>query len=66
MTTREVIDTLEKAIERAEGEYEAAQSQAFGGNMTILKSQHPMVQHAHGKLNALADLRTELVARGLI
>ena len=59
---------LEEKIKRAQESYETAleMAQTHSGRMTLTPLAHPRVQHAHGVLNALADLRTELMGEGLL
>ena len=68
MTTLELLDLR---IKQAEDALSILKGQAHhtlrGLGMDPANAHHePKVQHAHGYLNALADLRTELIARGLI
>lgn len=59
---------LEEKIKKAQESYEAAleMAQTHSGRMSVTPTAHPRVQHAHGVLNALADLRTELMGEGLL
>lgn len=69
MTNRLIETKINKAIEDAQKHYDKtlAEIKATGvGRMTLLPESHPRVQHAHGYLNALADLRAELIAVGII
>ena len=67
MSDRDQIkELINDEIDRLVMNLDIARANATGGRRSMTPEQHPRVQHAHGALEGIADLRTLLVAKGLI